>query len=350
MNVGFITLWYERGGPYLALMMRNALAEAGHKTFILTRTGVPKPIDEEWFVPNITVSGKKYYLYYNPSEWVKKHKLDAVIAVAKAGWKEMESVKNSGVKTIQLLLGEFADPFEIKETKKRFDYVISSTDDDERIYHSYGYDTLRIHWGVNLNTFKPEKVDRNYLQFFHPGGHGGVGGRRATSETIQAFRKANVRSSKLIVTNQIKGKNTIDSMVEEYHGNFKQSHLAKMYNTSDVAILPSKWEGLGLTFIESLAAGLFIITVDAPPMRDYVIEGQNGLLCKCSVRKQTATNVFRKSAEVDVDDLVSKIRLANSRPSMVREAGKKSRQIAEEYYDWNKNKKGFVNSFERIMR
>ena len=67
-----------------------------------------------------------------------------------------------------------------------------------------------------------------------------------------------------------------DGNIKVVHGTVSRDELIMMYQSSDVAVLPSKWEGIGLTTLESLACGLPVITVDAAPMNEFVIDSHNG--------------------------------------------------------------------------
>ena len=42
-----------------------------------------------------------------------------------------------------------------------------------------------------------------------------------------------------------------------------------LYRDGDVCIQPSRWEGLGLPLLECQAAGMPMITIDAPPMNEH---------------------------------------------------------------------------------
>jgi glycosyltransferase involved in cell wall biosynthesis len=42
-----------------------------------------------------------------------------------------------------------------------------------------------------------------------------------------------------------------------------------LYQQGDVCVQPSHWEGLGLALLECQAAGLPLVTTDAPPMNEY---------------------------------------------------------------------------------
>jgi hypothetical protein len=42
-----------------------------------------------------------------------------------------------------------------------------------------------------------------------------------------------------------------------------------LYGEGDVCVQPSRWEGLGLQMLECQAAGLPLVTTDAPPMNEH---------------------------------------------------------------------------------
>ena len=44
---------------------------------------------------------------------------------------------------------------------------------------------------------------------------------------------------------------------------------AELYREGDVCLQPSHWEGLGLQLLECQAAGLPLVTTDAPPMNEF---------------------------------------------------------------------------------
>jgi glycosyltransferase involved in cell wall biosynthesis len=62
----------------------------------------------------------------------------------------------------------------------------------------------------------------------------------------------------------------------KFHGHLDRVALAKALAACDVSVLPSRFEGLGLAALESMAAGVPIITADFAASSDFVVEGVTG--------------------------------------------------------------------------
>lgn len=61
-------------------------------------------------------------------------------------------------------------------------------------------------------------------------------------------------------------------------GKVSRKKLVEEYNKSDAFYLPSRWEGQGLVFVESLLCDTPVITSDRPPMNDIIISESTGTL------------------------------------------------------------------------
>lgn len=59
-------------------------------------------------------------------------------------------------------------------------------------------------------------------------------------------------------------------------GRLSQPELAKVYNQSDVFVLPSFFDGLPLTVIEALACGDRVVVTDLPGIRDWIESNTSG--------------------------------------------------------------------------
>ena len=106
-------------------------------------------------------------------------------------------------------------------------------------------------------------------------------------------------------------------------------------------MLPSRWEGNGLPFIEALAYGRPIITVNAPPMNERIINGFNGFTCKVTEMKEVQ-GIFVKSAEIDCWDFANKLILLEDK-NLLYEMQIASRKYAEANLDWRENSRKLID-------
>ncbi len=322
MNVAIPTIWFKRGQSYISLAMRQALVKAGHKVFIYARTGGVNGVacmeySNEFDVPNITT----YPTYEIPpkifSSWLKKNKIDLVLFNEEQYQKGLAAAaKEIGCKVAGYVCREFINPKDL-EYYQDYDAVICPTQDCFQVVQKLGLPAQYVKWGVDLNIFKPwtegkERKDVG-VRFFHPAGWGGMYERRGTEFVVEAFKKADLSNAMLLVhmqsTNGVQTKT--DGNIRYVSGNLTREALVDYYHYSDVAVLSSKHEGLGLTYLEAQACGLAVLGIDAPPMNEHVIEGLTGYNCKVDRFEDYPTNgqdIFVKAAIVDVDDLAEKMR------------------------------------------
>jgi glycosyltransferase involved in cell wall biosynthesis len=58
----------------------------------------------------------------------------------------------------------------------------------------------------------------------------------------------------------------------------RREDIPQLFGASDLFVFPSLYEGLGVSLLEAMAAGLAVITTDRPPMSEVVDNGLNGVL------------------------------------------------------------------------
>ena len=66
-----------------------------------------------------------------------------------------------------------------------------------------------------------------------------------------------------------------------------------LMKASDLFVMPSHYEGLSIAMIEAMACGLPIIASDAPGLRNYIKNEQNGLLFPVADQKALAKCILR---------------------------------------------------------
>ena len=168
--------------------------------------------------------------------------------------------------------------------------------------------TEYVPWPLDLSRFQPREVTGPARLFIHNAGLVDHDDRKGTGDTIRAFSKVRRKDIRLLVRMQKPAElPDIDSRIEVRIGNLENAE--QLYEVGDVAIQPSKMEGIGFMVIEPLCVGLPVLTVDYPPMNEFV--GQPEMLSrpKWFKRKAYATNWNKQShlRPVRVSELAGKI-------------------------------------------
>jgi len=325
-RVGIVSTWYKRGVSYQSRFLAKCLSEKFDVRLLAYKKfeGAENPEGVSAVTFRKVLSPKKVI------GWIRKEKPRAVFFPDRL---EDESVINwcsdNGIATVMIINYETVKRKHFSRYRKITSLLcpVKCTYD---LLKKHGLNNLKlIRWSVDANTYFPS--DRKFASpviFLHNAGLGGAGWRKNTEAVIKAFDLATkkrgdirliLKSQKPIgeypdIVKKIAGTNpqvTIDDRDVELE------ELLKIYRLSHVSLLPSKWEGIGLPFIESLSMGLPVITVDAPPMNEWVMDGRNGCCAKVGRwQKMNDRELMIKAASVDVNDLAGKI-LKLSDPSTV---------------------------------
>lgn len=100
------------------------------------------------------------------------------------------------------------------------------------------------------------------------------------------------------------------------HGHLNQKDLAISLRNNHLSVLPSRFEGLGLSAIESMAAGIPIITSDFEAAADFINDGITG-------------NIFKINNHVELANIIDFHIKNPDKSSMIAEAGRDS--ISEKF-------------------
>jgi glycosyltransferase involved in cell wall biosynthesis len=131
--------------------------------------------------------------------------------------------------------------------------------------------SIYLPWCLDLDSLPPQSVSGPARTFVHNAGLVDADDRKGTRDTIEAFRRTRRQDIRLIVRLQREAPlPTTDGRIDVQIGNI-ESH-ADLYRDVDVAIQPSKMEGIGFMILEAVCAGLPVITTDYPPMNEYVLQ------------------------------------------------------------------------------
>lgn len=353
MNIGIVSVYFDRGSGVICQQIKQAL---------------------QWHVPNCNISilarmsiadGKKQIKYWDNyfhnnillfptyqidddsfEQWITANKLDTVIFVEEQHTKNLVSICNKlSIKSINYTVWEFFNPSELSYYKQ-FTYLACPT---KSSYNLLKKDYLLENatytpWGVDLDTYQwqePIKKDKSLI--FFPSGYGGVADRKNEKAVIDAFSYICPRDKAIMhIHTQQEGQGGQAQNIIKTSGTVDTIQLINYYKEADVIVLPSRWEGNGLPFMDASALGRPVITIDAPPMNERVINGVNGLTCKITEMKEVQ-GIFVKSAEIDCWDFAEKMIELSENKEKVYEMQIASRRYAEAHLNWKKNSKKLID-------
>lgn len=207
----------------------------------------------------------------------------------------------------------------------------------------YGLESTTLAVPVDLERL-PFRERHKAERFVTVYGHGGPGDRRAIVQIMEAWRLLGEQAPPLLVRAQKVIKELEGSLPFNVTVHFENlSKASDLYTNSDVAILPSKYEGVGLSLIEAQACGLPVITTEMEPMKsiapDYLVSGDVG---KIEIMQDhwVATCTAHPSAIVErVKSLVNQD---------ISEASKEARFRIQKDYSWAVLKDRWIDLLEKV--
>jgi glycosyltransferase involved in cell wall biosynthesis len=115
-------------------------------------------------------------------------------------------------------------------------------------------------------------------------------------------------------------------------GRVPLGELIKFYQTSDIFVLPSLWEGMPLVVLEAMSCGLPIISTKISGIEDLVINNFNGILVEPGNVKALSNAILQLLGD----------------ENLVRNMGKNSRKRVEKEFSWEIIARKVKTVYERI--
>jgi len=109
--------------------------------------------------------------------------------------------------------------------------------------------------------------------------------------------------------------------------------LIELYSASDIFVLPTLIETFGMVLVEAMAAGLPILTTDAPGVKDVIQEGENGL--KLPVK--------------DNDAMANKIIELFQNNELSEKLSQTSLSMAQDIYDWKVVTSKYIKLYQKVI-
>jgi len=198
---------------------------------------------------------------------------------------------------------------------------------------AYGWERARyIPWPLDLDRFPARTISGPARLFIHNAGLVDRDDRKGTRDAIRAFTRVKRDDIRLIVRMQKEAPlPQLDRRIEVRVGDL--ANPTDLYASGDVAIQPSKMEGIGFMVIEPVSSGIPVVTIDYPPMNEFVRQPELLTRLKWFKRKAYA-NHWVKHAHLRlarISDLTRKIEWCAENDMAPMSAG--NRHFAEATFD-----------------
>ena len=210
------------------------------------------------------------------------------------------------------------------------DLFICPTQYTLKVVRGYGWkNATYLPWILDLDRFPPRQdISGPARLFVHNAGFVDRDDRKGTRDAIAAFKRVKHPDIRLLVRMQNEVElPELDSRIEVQIGNLDNPE--DLYATGDVAIQPSKMEGIGFMAIESVCSGIPTITLNYPPMNEFVRQSELLVKPRCFKRKAFASQ-WVKQAHLRLPDrrnLAAKITWCANHD--IAEISRTNRQFAE---------------------
>lgn len=192
-----------------------------------------------------------------------------------------------------------------KKMYKNSDKVVVVSEDTKQVLiKNYGVFPSKIEVipnGVDFKKFKKNKgikKFKNSLLFV-----GRLDKRKGIDFLVKTipFIKKEIPDIKLFVIGDGKIRKKLEKFVRnndiesniKFLGFIPDLYLPKWYSICQLTIVPSIFEGFGLTVIESLACGTPVIATNVDGIRDIIKNNKNGILVKYNNKKELTAQVVR---------------------------------------------------------
>lgn len=302
MRIGISSWWFNRGQAVVGRQLRSAFDSLGHETFVLarpTRGGNIRPafIDrgDVWDQPGVTEASDYLIPEREMLAWARETGIEVCLFDQNYQFDEIASLRASGVKTIGRFVWEQFSREHVEDAKRAFDVVYSMHAAEQERYAGFGIESPRVHWGVHpelLAMAAEWEGDRERRRaadatvvFNFPGGF--MSKRKPLDPVLDAFTATRDERLRLVVKAQVDRKASKveraakrDPRIELITDDLPTAEHMRLFASADVALAPSRWEGLGLHLYEAMAFGIPTIVNDSPPMNEVIRDGENGLLVR----------------------------------------------------------------------
>ncbi|WP_218081031.1 glycosyltransferase [Anthocerotibacter panamensis] len=215
--------------------------------------------------------------------------LQGIIFFERHSWHQslLPIAQSLGVRTVCVPMWEW---FRGNDAQWQYcDLFICPTRYTVQVVQGYGWkNAVYLPWLLDITRFAACQIAGPARLFIHNAGLVDHDDRKGTRDTILAFKQVRRSDIRLLVRIQKEVPlPALDERIEVQVGNLDDP--TDLYRHGDVAIQPSKMEGIGFMVLEAVCSGLPVITTDYPPMSEFVQQPELRVKPRWFKRKAFAT-------------------------------------------------------------
>jgi glycosyltransferase involved in cell wall biosynthesis len=210
-------------------------------------------------------------------------------------WQQSHYIKKQSWKKIFIFL-------EKQSYKKAMKNICISTTSQNILTDRYGIDakkTIYIPCGINKSNFKPVKLSshKNGKEVLYVGRLDERKGIKFLLESMCLINTIDT-SIKLHIVGDGEYKDLLrvfsneNNLNVEFHGYVSDKNISKLYEEIQLQIIPSIFEGFGLTVIEAMAKKIPVIATNVDGISDIVQHNYNGILVEYGNKQELANAII----------------------------------------------------------
>lgn len=334
LHIVYVMVWTQVcGGSKIILEYANRLSEKNQDVSIVTYDEYPN-----WFKLNEKVN----FIRVPQGEDIKKYIPDCDVIVA-TSWKCIyEAIKSNRAPVTFFEQGgsHLFEPENIEKNKLEiikqrirmvpFVYTVSSYAKD-KMSEIYGQNSTVICNSVDSKIFYlREKYEENSnIELTIIGSEDFK--FKNIGEIIEAYRNLKKKYDNLVLNWITQTKPTQNP--EKAIINPPQIEIGNILRKTDIYVCNSEYESFGLPTLEAMTCGAAIITTDTGGMRDFIKNGENGLIVK----------------KHDLYDLTEKIELLIKNKDLRRKIAVNGSETAKTM-NWDKSVEQILNYYQEISK
>jgi 1,2-diacylglycerol 3-alpha-glucosyltransferase len=357
MRIGILSSWTVSGAGEVSLAFAKVLVDQGNHVSVYSR------YEPDW--PKLVFSHERFRLIEGKPttspllksvnlrhfrRWLEQNNFDVVIFNEQVSLEPVIMAKNMKIKCVAYVDYYREDTIRSFEL---YDALICVTKRHHKVF-DWHPNAWFLPWGIDLRLYQLPLGDDKLkaYPFFHSCGP--TPKRKGTDILLRALecdRSLNCT---------IHAVPSLESTLPEMSSLIKllklRSQLVEintltpqpgLYNQGNIYVYPSRLDGLGLSVLEACSAGLYLITTDYEPMKDFAIPSFSTLVPVSNIRCRS-DGYYWPITEVDPEVLARKMSEVISNWDSIKNYKLKSLSYVQENRELYKNFLTLTNNMQKL--